>query len=119
VRLLGIVALAAGCSSPTLPLLDLSVPADLAPYPCPSLASFCRASGFALECAPFSAASCGSFTEIVEPGADTGHTFFYDRGTHALVAVLLHDFTGVTSCVGGPASFSAPPCADTPAPLCP
>ena len=125
-----------GCPSSESTPIDLSIPADLAPYACPPLSSYCGAAATRPECATYSKAAwcaadgglpsgyspptlqqCGPYVLILVASADVSTSYVYDATTGALVAVLQHDYDGRTTCMAGPASLSLS-CAPMLTPLC-
>ena len=63
--------------------------------------------------------SCGPYIEFVDMGLDTGGMYYYDRNTHALVAVIAYMAPDRTTCVAGPAGgFEVPQCTGTLTDVC-
>lgn len=80
-------------------------------------ASFCPAF------APYgglSTADCGKYRALGSTGVDAGATYYYDKASGKLAAIVNYNANfGTTSCSGGPSNFVEPSCGSSQQLSCP
>lgn len=55
--------------------------------------------------------ACGPYYRLISNGVDMGYSFYYEKVSGKLLAVVFHNYNHETAtCVGGPADFVEPIC---------